>query len=551
MRQFLQFLKNESTEFRRPLVAAIVAAGVVNGIGVAVAVRAVEAVRPGVLNTRAFLLFAACIVGYWISKELVLNRTTVVLEEIIERLRLRILRKIRETDLLSFEAMDRGRIYATLSSDAIGISTSAGMVINASSSLVMLVFTIALLAFLSISALVMTLVLITVVVFYYLRHSHRVNDQLAAAAERENDFFDSLNGFLGGFKELKLNRDKRDDYFQQEIEQVIHATNAHRVDAGKAMNHSLLVAHTYLFFTLAGLIFVLPVLSPSEAPIIPILVPVILFAAGPLADVVSAIPALAKAEAAIGNIYRLEDGIDRRIAAGSRDDSAVSVVPPPAFESLRCEGLWFQYPSNGHAFKIQPTDFELRAGQIIFLIGGNGSGKSTLLKLLTGLYRPAGGKLLLNGEEIREDNVARLREMFSPIFTDFHLFRRVLGRSQVDEQRVAELLERMELEGKTSIVGGRVTNMELSTGQRKRLALVLATLDERPIHLFDEWAADQDPVFRKYFYEVLLRQMASEGKTILAATHDDHYFHVADRVYAMEYGNLKPYKPTVRRRKKT
>ncbi|MDD2764703.1 MAG: cyclic peptide export ABC transporter [Opitutaceae bacterium] len=548
MKRFLQFLKKESTDFRTPLLVAIVAAGIINGIGVMVAVQAVGSLQPGRINTSAFILFAACIVGYWISKELVLNRTTIILEQIIERLRLRILYKIRETDLLPFEGMDRGRIYATLSSDAVGISTSAGLVINASSSLVMLIFTFLLLASISVNALMMTVILVGIVIVYYMRYSRYVGEQLACATTKENEFFENLNGLLSGFKELKLNRDKRNDYFGEEIEQVVHATNVHRADAGKAMNHSLLIAHTYLFFTLAGLIFVLPVLSPSETSIIPMLVPVILFAAGPLADVVSSIPALSKAEASIANIYQLEEGIDRRIEEmASIAGSPSYLPPPPVFATLKCEGLAFQYPNGGqHPFQIQPADFEIKAGQIVFLVGGNGSGKSTLLKLLTGLYRPASGRLLLNGEEIHENNVTQLREMFSPIFTDFYLFKRILGRQSADENRIGELLARMELADQTSIVNGRVTNLNLSTGQRKRLALVLSTLDDRPIHLFDEWAADQDPVFRKYFYEVMLRQMAREGKTILAATHDDHYFHVADKVYAMEYGRLMVYQPAIR-----
>jgi putative ATP-binding cassette transporter len=391
----------------------------------------------------------------------------------------------------------------------------------------------------------MTTGLISIVILYYLRHSRYVGEHLACATARENEFFENLNGFLNGFKELKLDRAKGTDYFQEEIEQIVHSTNRHRVEAGKAMNHSLLIAHTYLFFALAGLIFALPVLSPSEASIIPMLVPVVLFAAGPLADVVSSIPSLAKAEAAIINIYRLEEGIDQRIKeTSSKESFSPYLAPPPVFESLKCEGLNFQYPNGGqHPFKIEPADLEIKAGQIVFIVGGNGSGKSTLLKLLTGLYRPASGRLLLNGEAIHEGNVTKLREMFSPIFTDFYLFKRVLGKQTADEKRIAELLARMELTDHTSIVGGRVTNMNLSTGQRKRLALVLSTLDDRPIHLFDEWAADQDPIFRKYFYEVLLGRMAGEGKTILAVTHDDHYFHVADKVYVMEYGKLTPYQP--------
>ena len=552
MKHFSQFLRKESTDFRKPVIIALVAAGIINGLGVAVATYAVGSIEPGQVNVRAFLFFAACIAGYWISKELVLNRTTIILEQIIERLRLRILYKLRDTDVQPFEGMDKGRIYATLSSDALSISTSAGMVINASSSLVMLVFTFLLMALISINALMMTVGLVGVVILYYLRHNRTVAEQLACASNKENEFFDNLNGFLGGFKELKLNRAKRNDYFKEEIEQIIRATNRHRVDAGKAMNHSLLIAHSYLFFTLGGLIFVLPIIAPSEVTIIPMLVPIVLFASGPLSDVVSSLPALARAEASIINIYQLEGNIDQRIEETTQGTDHTRYVPPPAvFTSLKCEGLSFQYPANGqHPFKIHPLDFEIKAGQIVFLVGGNGSGKSTLLKLLTGLYRPDAGRLLLNDEEIFEGNVTKLQEMYSPIFTDFHLFKRVLGQQQVDETRVTELLTRMELADKTSIVGGRVTNMNLSTGQRKRLALVLSTLDDRPIYIFDEWAADQDPVFRKYFYEVLLRQMASAGKTILAATHDDHYFHVADKVYAMEYGKVVDYKPVVRRGKK-
>ena len=545
MKHFLEFIRKESTDFRAPIIVAIVVAGLINGVGVVVATGAASSLKPGKVDFTSLFLFCGCIVGYWISKELVLNRTTVILEDIIERLRLRILGKLRDTDLLPFEGLDKGRIYATLSSDAVSISMSAGMVINASSGLVMLAFTLILVAMISMKALLLIAGLLTVVIVYYMRHSRRVGEELGRAAGRENEFFENLNGFLAGFKELKLNRDKRTDYFKEEIETVVHATNTHRVAAGKALNHSLLIAHTYVFFTLAGLIFILPIISPSETSVVSTLMPVVLFSAGPLADVIMAIPALAKAEANIVNIYQLEASIDKRIEENARGHAATDFVSPPArFESIRCEALAFQYPAKGrHPFRIQPADFELKAGQIVFLIGGNGSGKSTFLKMLTGLYRPSGGRLLLNGEEIHEGNVTMLHELFSPIFTDFHLFKRILGKGRADEKRIAELLARMELADKTGIENGRVTNLELSTGQRKRLALIMSSLDERPIHLFDEWAADQDPVFRKFFYEVLLRQMVAEGKTVIAATHDDHYFHVADKVYAMEYGRIVDYVP--------
>lgn len=215
---------------------------------------------------------------------------------------------------------------------------------------------------------------------------------------------------------------------------------------------------------------------------------------------------------------------------------------PVAFESLELRQVSFQYPKNGtRPFTIQPFDLSLNKGEIVFLIGGNGSGKSTVLKLLTALYPPASGSLFLNGREVQEDGFGRYRDLFATIFTDFFLFRRLLGATGMERDRVMRLMEEFELKGKTDIVDGCITNTRLSTGQRKRLALIVAMLEDKPVYVFDEWAADQDPVFRKYFYHVILPELRNRGKTVLAVTHDDHFFHIADRVFQMEYGTLLPY----------
>ena len=89
-----------------------------------------------------------------------------------------------------------------------------------------------------------------------------------------------------------------------------------------------------------------------------------------------------------------------------------------------------------------------------------------------------------------------------------------------------------------SYADGRFSTLDLSTGQRKRLAMVAALLDDKPIYIFDEWAADQDPGFRRYFYEGLLGELKARGKTVLAVTHDDRYFGVADRVVKRGEGGV-------------
>ena len=134
-----------------------------------------------------------------------------------------------------------------------------------------------------------------------------------------------------------------------------------------------------------------------------------------------------------------------------------------------------------------------------------------------------------------EGTIGAYRDLFAPIFTDFHLFQRLLGAREHDPAVVDRLLQRMELTGITQLKDGRITNLNLSTGQKKRLAMILAYLDDKPVYVFDESAADQDPVFRRFFYETLLGEMKEQGKAVVAVTHDDHYFHVADRVLKMEY----------------
>lgn len=170
------------------------------------------------------------------------------------------------------------------------------------------------------------------------------------------------------------------------------------------------------------------------------------------------------------------------------------------------------------------------------IAGGNGAGKSTLLRVLTGLYPTETGDILLDGRRPTRD---RLRALFATVFTDFHLFDRLYGVGQVDPERVGRLLERLLLSGKVTLREGAFsTTTALSTGQRKRLALIAAVLEDRPVLIFDEWTADQDPEFREIFYSELLPELKEAGRTVIAVTHDDRYFDRADRLIRMRRGQI-------------
>ena len=174
----------------------------------------------------------------------------------------------------------------------------------------------------------------------------------------------------------------------------------------------------------------------------------------------------------------------------------------------------------------------------MFIIGGNGSGKTTLAKLLTGLYIPHDGEITVDGKPVAN---FQLGEYFSTVFSDFHLFDKLYnidlsGETKRDEAQ--RYLETLHLDGKIELTGDSFSTTDLSGGQRKRLALLKCYLEDCPVYLFDEVAADQDPEFRKFFYRELLPKMKEKGKIVIAITHDDHYFDVADKVIKMDMGKI-------------
>jgi putative ATP-binding cassette transporter len=190
-------------------------------------------------------------------------------------------------------------------------------------------------------------------------------------------------------------------------------------------------------------------------------------------------------------------------------------------------------------FTVGPLNLSLCQGDLVFIVGGNGSGKTTLAKLLVGLYAPETGSVHLDGQIINDDNRESYRQFFSVVHSDFYLFDRLLGLEASDlGTRAAEYLNRFYLSDKVKIVNNRLSTTELSYGQRKRLALLTAFLEDRPIYVFDEWAADQDPLFKKLFYYRFLPDLKARGKTVAVISHDDFYYNVADRVIKLDCGRI-------------
>jgi putative ATP-binding cassette transporter len=350
-------------------------------------------------------------------------------------------------------------------------------------------------------------------------------------------FFRHIRSILEGFKEIKINR-KKCDALNAHIGLISDEVKLGRQSATQYFVFDIMYAQTYLLALVGGIIFLLPIFSTVSTAQFGAYVFAVMFLRNPLSVVTSAFPVVVRGNQALSNIYLLEQEID-----SASKTNQPEITTAPQFESLELDNISFHYPQKNQnpIFGVSSISFKINRGEILFIVGGNGSGKSTLLKLLTGLYYPLAGNILLNNTPLEEEDYYDYRELYSVIFTDFHLFDRLYGIDDIDYHRVDKLISKMGLNKKTTFKNDGFSTFDLSTGQKKRLAYIAAELDDKQIYIFDEWAADQDPEFRQYFYDVLLQDLKAKGKTVIAVSHDDRYFYAADKVIKLEYGQIVEY----------
>ncbi|SNX59029.1 putative ATP-binding cassette transporter [Nitrosomonas ureae] len=369
---------------------------------------------------------------------------------------------------------------------------------------------------------------------YHLAHLRAIR-HLDIAAEEQDNLFAYFRSLTDGAKELRLNRDKRAAFYNDVLGQSIE-----KVRKERTLGMSIFVASAgwgnFLIYAFIGMVlFMLVGDVPDRTLIMTGYALVFVYMLGPLEALLLNIPRANLAQVSAERI----DEITRSMS--STESQTLKAELPP-FQSIRLESVLHRYyhEQKDEMFTLGPIDLQFHPGEITFLVGGNGSGKTTLAKLLVGLYPPEEGKIILNGVTIEDINRDYYRQFFSTIFSDFHLFDRLLETKHENDldKKGNELLTKLHLQHKVKVQNGAFTTLTLSQGQRKRLALAITYLENRPFLVFDEWAADQDPVFKEIFYHELLPELRAMGKTILVISHDDRYFHLADRLIRMENGRL-------------
>ncbi|HWF18072.1 MAG TPA: cyclic peptide export ABC transporter [Verrucomicrobiae bacterium] len=361
---------------------------------------------------------------------------------------------------------------------------------------------------------------------------------LHLAREEESRLYRHFRSLTEGIKELKLHRNRRVNFMREHVWESAEAFQNHNVRA----EYRFVLAQNWnyiLLYVLVGLlIFVLPGVQPISTPTLTGYVLMILFLMGPLAGVMSSFSLFGRAEVALEKVEKLGG----TLASYEAERDALPKTETKEFiEELELVNVIHTYrtDSDERDFVLGPVNLQFGPSELVFLVGGNGSGKSTLAKIITGLYFPEGGEIRLNGKVVDHHNRDEYRQIFSAVFADFYLFDTLMGLngSHLDEQ-AQEYLEELHLHRKVKIANGALSTTSLSQGQRKRLALLTAYLEDRPFYLFDEWASDQDPQFKRVFYTQLLPELKARGKTVLVITHDDQYFHLADRIIKLDYGQV-------------
>ncbi|MEN2977910.1 cyclic peptide export ABC transporter [Tistrella bauzanensis] len=532
----IDLIRREMTT--KPMTMLVIAAlaGVSNALVMAI-INTSSSLADEKVDLRTVALFGIVVAIYILSQRRMMQITAIEVEEIIHRLRRGLIETVARSDLLPLEQIGRSNILAGLIRDTQTISQAANILVIAAQSVILIALAMIYILITDRTAFWLSTGFIAIAVFLVVRRLIDLRNKYPMAMGKENLVFQSMRDVLDGFKEVKLSAARRDALLEDMVVVSELARDA-KADLQVKSGNEFVFGQTMIFLLLGVVVFLVPSIGDTKPEAVVQTATAILFIVGPLGMVIQAVPVLAMANAAADNLSRMDQTL-REIAAASATATTTAVTPLTQFDEIRFDGITFAYaPVGGVAFGVGPFDLTVRQGETIFITGGNGSGKSTLVRLLVGLYYPDRGMLRLNGQVVDRHFYDSYRSLFSVIYADYHLFRRLYGITPPSAEEFQALVTLMEMGGKVALDKDVFDTIDLSSGQRKRLALMVSMIEDRPILVLDEWAADQDPQFRRKFYRELLPLLKARGKTVIAITHDDRYFDVADRRIAMEEGRV-------------
>lgn len=521
-----------------PLVVLSLVSGFGNALIIFIVNEALGHVDDDKFPSGLLLYLVAGIFLYVAGQKLVRTRLIRIANGMVYRKRVALTQLVLKAPYRRLERMEYGKIQAGLNNDTETISEFSNIVVTGATSLVTLVCCFVYMGMISGYGLLVSLFVIVSAAglhFLFGRQAQRIWEQ---TRDIQNLFFAFIHHMTSGFKELALHEGKRAD-FQKDMIDSSRTYRDKRI-RGDMKFANVNVIGELLFSLVVGVIaFLFPALFPAmKESSVRAYVFVLLYMTGPIHGILGTIPNLIRVRISWRRINALAEELSTGSDVLEPADAAAPLPADTAFHSLELDRVVYRHPAReeGHSFVVGPISLSFHAGEITFVTGGNGSGKSTLARLATGLYAPDEGEVRVNGILQKPEWLGR---HFSAVFSDFHLFAKLYGIDVSTQRDVIDgHLSRLHLSDKVAIRDGELDTLALSTGQRKRLALFISYLEDRPVYLFDEWAADQDPEFRQFFYETLLPELKARGKCVIAITHDDRYFGLADKIVKLELGKI-------------
>jgi putative ATP-binding cassette transporter len=530
------FIKQESPrELKRVLYLASFV-GLSSTLLIALVNESASKVADGESVTSEFFIFISLLIVFLFVARKSTKETLSTSQSLIHKFKMRLMRDVFMSDLSRVDEIGRVNILQALGRDAQTVSQAMPALVLSCQALATLLFlslymaTISLIAFCIIS-------LTSLLIFYFSsRFVLSVHGDLTAAWKKEGDIHNIFGDFLNGFKEIKMNSAKARDISQVMVQESRISTSM-KSDALIAVANFFNYLQVLLYIVVGGIIFIVPIFSEGFSDLVVPATTVTIFLVGSLTGIITSIPSLSEANASAKSLLALEEALE---TTGGQANPKASTQTFSHFESLVLKDLSYKYSQkdNKEQFSIGPINYDFEKGKIYFIRGSNGSGKTTLIRILLGLYKPSAGEIIVNNEIVEQPTSSSYRDLFAVVFSDFHLFKNLYGLGEADDAQIESWRALLKIDHKVNLADGIFSNINLSTGQKKRLALLVAVLESRPVMVLDEWAADQDPEFRKIFYTELIPLFRSMGKTVIAITHDDQYFNLADRLITIDNGNL-------------
>ena len=499
--------------------------------------------------------------------------TNVVGQRLVARVRRDLARKILSAPIDALEQYRTHRLMPVLTQDVDMISD---VIFGIAPTAIALVTTIGCLVYLASLSLPLFLLLVAALVIGTAIQAFAQVRGVAGfwkAREFEEALHKCYRAISEGAKELRMHRVRRAGMFSGQIEQTIERIR----DVNSRAINTFVMAMSFssaLYFLLIALLLGWAAFRPTEPGVLSGFVLVLLFMKGPVDQLLGVLPELGRAKVAFQRIADLSErfanpephlhlarpggtlsfeqaielrGVRFAYGRAPADDGEATAGSDESLEREKrteSDARAVARPAPAGGFVVGPVDLRLVPGEMVFIVGDNGSGKTTLIKLLLGLYVPRDGEIVLDGKAVTSATRDDYRQLFTTVFSDYYLFEDLVAEaSGIGEQRAVDEaarphLERLEIDHKVTLDGTTFSTVDLSTGQRKRLALVHAYLEGRSVMVFDEWAADQDPTFRRIFYTEILPELRDKGHLLVVVSHDDRYFHVADRIVRLDQGRV-------------